>query len=163
MAETNKTVEKLKDILSDPQQLERLAPLLDLLLSKGASEEGKSEKKLEAEGARAPGKSQEFSEAPDVFEKADDSENKFLQEFSRGAENNGGNCRSNVSAGLNLDTITKVKTLYDRVNAQDDPRINLLTAIRPYMRENKHSKIDMAMKILRVTKIGAAMKELDVL
>ncbi len=65
---------------------------------------------------------------------------------------------SESSSGLQMDTVMKVKNLYDSVNAQDDPRMNLLSAIRPYMRSGRATKLDSALKILQVTKIGSAMK-----
>lgn len=146
MAEKSSSLDQIKELLSDPKQLERLAPLIDMLAGGKAGAALREEpEKVQEEPAAQP----EPMQAPSYEESG-----QSLQRAS-------GPPRQGRQDGLSMDTILRVKGLYDSLEGQNDRRLNLLSAIRPYMRESRAAKLDTAMKILKVTKIGEAMKDMD--
>lgn len=52
-----------------------------------------------------------------------------------------------------IETIMKIKKVIDSMKANsNDPNVNLLTSLKPYLREEKQSKIDQYIKILNMSK-----------
>ncbi len=58
------------------------------------------------------------------------------------------------------DQITNIKNMMNSLNSGSDKRINLLNALRPYMRNSRASEIDKAVRMLKLTKIGSILKDL---
>lgn len=58
------------------------------------------------------------------------------------------------------ESLASIKSMMDRINSGDDKRINLLNALRPYMRNSRASNIDRAVKMLKLTQIGSILKDL---
>ena len=56
--------------------------------------------------------------------------------------------------------ILNVKNAISRVNSGSDKRINLLNALRPYMRDKRASNIDRAIKMLKLTQLTSLFKDL---
>ena len=65
-----------------------------------------------------------------------------------------------TKAAQQMQMMMRVKDIMDRVNDTDDPRINLLTALRPYMRSNRASHMDRAIRMIQMTKITSILKDL---
>lgn len=61
---------------------------------------------------------------------------------------------------LNPESLIKIKTIYDRLHATDDPRTSLLTALRPYLNIRRASQVDTAVRILSLTKLSGIIKEI---
>ncbi len=59
------------------------------------------------------------------------------------------------------DMVRKIRTVLDRVNTRTDPRVNLLTAIRPYMNTTRQKKLDNCIKILQVSTLARLMDDMD--
>lgn len=59
------------------------------------------------------------------------------------------------------DMVRKIRTVLDRVNTRTDPRVNLLTAIRPYMNSTRQKKLDNCIKILQVSTLARLMDDTD--
>ncbi len=59
------------------------------------------------------------------------------------------------------DMVRKIRTVLDRVNTRNDPRVNLLTAIRPYMNNSRQKKLDNCIKILQVSTLARLMDDVD--
>ena len=47
----------------------------------------------------------------------------------------------------------KMKTIIDKINAKDDPRANLLQSLKPYLNENRKSKIDQYIQLMNMSKV----------
>jgi len=62
--------------------------------------------------------------------------------------------------GINLDFILKAKDLFGKVNNQKDDKTLLLTALRPYMREDRRPKLDMIIKLASLAKMGSMLDDL---
>ncbi len=56
------------------------------------------------------------------------------------------------------DMARKMKKAMNLLNTNNDPRVNLLNAIKPYLNDNRQKKLQKCMKII---KIGSLTKMLD--
>ena len=70
------------------------------------------------------------------------------------------NVPNNALGDLNPESIMKIKRIYDKMNRNDDPRVHLLAALKPYMSPRRASHVDNAVQILSLTKLGDIMKDL---
>jgi uncharacterized phage infection (PIP) family protein YhgE len=59
----------------------------------------------------------------------------------------------------NTDLIRKAKKVMDRLSYNNDPRINLLTAIKPFLNSKRQQKIGNCIKILHMTRLTSLMDE----
>ena len=62
------------------------------------------------------------------------------------------------NGGLDVDTIMKFKTAYDKVNSRPDPRVSLLSSLRPYMNTRRAGELDTVVRLLSLTKITDVVK-----
>lgn len=61
----------------------------------------------------------------------------------------------------NVEMMRKVKTLMDTMRNTNDPRINLLTAIKPFLSNNRQDKISNCIKLFQVTQITKLMSDTE--
>ena len=61
----------------------------------------------------------------------------------------------------NLEMIRKVKNVMDRLNTKDDPRINLLNAIKPFLNNTRQKKLNNCVKILHMHNLTKYVDEHD--
>ena len=54
------------------------------------------------------------------------------------------------------------QNIISSLNYNDDRRITLLTALKPYLRESRANGIDTAIKILKMTKLTEVFKNIDI-
>jgi len=47
-----------------------------------------------------------------------------------------------------------------KLGTGDDKRINLLNALRPYMKSSRAESIDKAVRIIKLTKLSSILKDL---
>lgn len=59
----------------------------------------------------------------------------------------------------NLDLVRKMKNVMDKLNTRNDPRINLLTAIRPFLNNSRQKRLGNCIKILQVSKLTNFMDD----
>ncbi len=62
------------------------------------------------------------------------------------------------SSGLDVDTIMRFKNAYDSVSSRPDPRVSLLTSLKPYMNGRRASELDRVVNLLSLTKISDVVK-----
>ena len=53
-----------------------------------------------------------------------------------------------------------IKNAVSSLNYSGDNRINLLSALKPYMRQSRADNIDKAIKMLKLTKLSSIFKDL---
>ena len=70
-----------------------------------------------------------------------------------------GNDKSEVSSSSS-DLTSSVKSVLSGLDSNSDKRINLLYALKPYMKGNKSANIDKAIKMIKLTKLGSIIKDL---
>ena len=60
---------------------------------------------------------------------------------------------SENTSGIDIETIMRMKTIMDKMNAKDDPRANLLQCLKPYLKESRKSKVDQYIQLMNMSKI----------
>jgi hypothetical protein len=61
----------------------------------------------------------------------------------------------------NPETASRVKKLIDGINTGNDPRINLLHAIKPFMSSKRQKKIGKAIQLLQMTSLARLINNND--
>ncbi len=88
--------------------------------------------------------------------------NEIMPQPQSGTES--GTESSTVSApteGINddqSDMIIRLKDALSQSSSATDPRINLLSSLKPYMRPNRSAKMDQAIKLIQISKIASMFK-----
>lgn len=60
-----------------------------------------------------------------------------------------------------VETIMKIKKVMDQMNANaNDPSVTLLNSLKPYLRENKKSKVDQYIKLISMGKAMSMFHDL---
>ncbi len=128
------TLDALKDLLNSPGAEEKLSSMLGAFLG-GDSEDG------------------EKSSAP-----AD-----LLSSLMGGGEKKDGGAQD-ILSGIPMDSMLKVAQAYQQISKKDDPRVNLLRAIKPYVRASRSESVDTAIKLLGLLRLAPLLGDLkDVL
>lgn len=61
---------------------------------------------------------------------------------------------------FNMDAIMKIKGVMDSMQMGDDPRVNLMSALRPYISKSRGNHIDSAIKIMSLGKLPYLLKNM---
>lgn len=79
------------------------------------------------------------------------------------AEENSGNQQSSGGFGLfeNDAMISKFMKIMEKRKHLNDPRINLLTAMRPYLSQKRQERVDSYSKIFSFTQLASLLKDED--
>ncbi|MFZ5986122.1 MAG: hypothetical protein ACOYWZ_03230 [Bacillota bacterium] len=59
----------------------------------------------------------------------------------------------------NIEMMRKIKTIMDGFQNTNDPRVNLLTAIRPFLNNTRQKKIGNCIKLFQMSHIARLMSE----
>ena len=86
------------------------------------------------------------------------SQNTENQTNSNNTNNNTNNNGFDFSK-IDMNTILKMKSVMDKLNASNDPRSNLLYSLKPYLREEKKGKVDQYANLLNVAKMADLFKD----
>lgn len=62
-------------------------------------------------------------------------------------------------ASINTDFLDTARSALDRFNAANDPRINLLQAIKPFMNKRRQAKIGNCIQLLKVAGLSRMLGE----
>lgn len=86
----------------------------------------------------------------------------------KGAEEQAGNTEGNSSISLpfgldNPETLLKLGNAFGKIANDNDPRINLIVAIKPYLNNNRLLGAERAMQILKLSKMSSVLEELKIL
>ena len=55
-----------------------------------------------------------------------------------------------AQSSIQADSIMKITSLYQKLTDRSNPRASLLLSLKPYLKKNKHSSIDMAINLLNL-------------
>lgn len=129
----NKKIKQLTDILGQDSLPDNLKGLLSLL----GSSSGKQESSPDAEAAQhtLPAKREERSSKEERSGKSD------LED--------------------NIEMIRKVKTVMDKMNSNHDPRVSLLTAIKPFLNNKRQKKLNDCIKLLQMASLTKFLDDND--
>lgn len=64
----------------------------------------------------------------------------------------------NNSSTLDFETILKMKSIFEKMNATEDPRANLLRSLKPYLKNSRQSKVDQYIQLFNMTKVMDILK-----
>lgn len=64
---------------------------------------------------------------------------------------------SNFDDFINPQTIMNLKEAYESMNNVNDNNINLLLALKPHMSDKRKSKIELAVKLIRLSKLRGVL------
>ena len=124
------TLENLKQFLNGENASDNLRILLDLINS---SSNHKTSSSLQPSISKQPNHTSMPSTSLSEFEK----------------NNN----------DISIEKIIKVKKMIESCSTKDDPRVNLLNSLKPYLSKKRADKIDSAIKILSFTAISSLLNQ----
>ena len=81
---------------------------------------------------------------------------------SSNTSNSNQSSNSNSSFNMNsldMDTVMKITSAFNKMNDKNDPRTNLLYSLKPYLRETRKEKLDQYVNLLNVSKIAEILKD----
>ncbi|RCX18788.1 hypothetical protein DFR58_10457 [Anaerobacterium chartisolvens] len=61
----------------------------------------------------------------------------------------------------NIEMLRKVKTIMDRLNSTNDPRVNLLTAVKPFLSSKRQQKLGTCIRMIQMTGLTRLMEGSD--
>ena len=59
----------------------------------------------------------------------------------------------NYNSNIDVETLLKFKTIFEKMNSKDDPRNNLLLALKPYLKDSRKQKIEQYIQFLSISKL----------
>ncbi|MDP4092244.1 MAG: hypothetical protein Q8920_02695 [Bacillota bacterium] len=62
-------------------------------------------------------------------------------------------------ADSSVEMMRTAKKIMDKLNTNNDPRINLLSAIRPYLNNKRQKKLDSCLRLLQVSSLTRLMED----
>lgn len=60
---------------------------------------------------------------------------------------------SSSTSNIDIETILKFKSMFDKMNSKDDPRSKLLMALKPYLKESRKEKLDKYVQLFNISKV----------
>lgn len=64
---------------------------------------------------------------------------------------------------ISPEMIMRISSMYNKISNEDDPRVNLLLALLPYMNEKRKNNTQQAIKLLKMSKMSSLLGELNIL
>jgi hypothetical protein len=61
----------------------------------------------------------------------------------------------------NIEMLSRAKKIFDRLNTKDDPRINLLYSMRPFLNNNRQKKLGTCIKLLQMYNLSKLMDDTE--
>lgn len=88
---------------------------------------------------------------PDDIKKIVDNLKSDNQSTSNDSETSSDN--SSFNSNIDINTILKMKSIFEKMNSSEDPRANLLRSLKPYLKDNRKSKVDQYIQLFNMTKV----------
>ena len=61
----------------------------------------------------------------------------------------------------NVEMVRRIKKIMDHVNTNNDPRVNLLNAVRPFLNNTRQKKVNNCIKLLQMASISRILDDSD--
>ena len=74
------------------------------------------------------------------------------------SNNTNNNSNSFDFSNIDMNTIMKMKNIMEKMNNTNDPRSNLLSSLKPYLRDSKKEKLDQYANLINFAKIAEILK-----
>ncbi|HEY9060106.1 MAG TPA: hypothetical protein VIO64_06340 [Pseudobacteroides sp.] len=65
----------------------------------------------------------------------------------------------NTEMEENLEMLSRAKKIFDRLNTRDDPRINLLYSMKPFLNNSRQKKLGTCIKLLQMYSLSKLMDD----
>lgn len=86
--------------------------------------------------------------------------NMFNNSNNSNFNNSDNSNNSNSSPNIDINTLLKMKSIMDKMNAnKNDPRSNLLLSLKPYLKESRKNKVEQYVQLFNMTKIIDAFNQ----
>ena len=147
--------EQLNAILSDPEAMSQIMGIAQALTGSGKSQSGQ-------QSAEQSTSAQEYVPVEDVPPQetaSDDSAQPdirgLMDTLSALGGSSAGSGESPLAAleSLGPKLLSAAVRLFSEYNASDDRKIALLSALRPFLKEERYAKVDKAMRIARLSRV----------
>ena len=66
---------------------------------------------------------------------------------------------TDLLGGLDPSMLLKITGILGKINVKNDPRVNLLLALKPYLSEKRLESMDSAMKVLKFSQLAFIIKD----
>ncbi len=77
----------------------------------------------------------------------------FVNNSKDSNSSNESESKNNFSGSIDVETIMKIKSVMDKMNASDSPRSKLLLSLKPYLNDNKKEKIDQYIQLSKIIEL----------
>ena len=74
----------------------------------------------------------------------------MLNNFANMFNNSSTDSKANATSNIDMNTILKMKTIIEKMNAKDNPSSNLLLSLKPYLKESRKSKVNQYATLLKM-------------
>lgn len=106
---------------------------------------------------------QNFSKMLSSNETNNQKENTNSNNFSNNSSQNQNSRPNNNNnsfdfSNIDMNTILKMKSVFEKMNDKNDPRANLLYSLKPYLRDGRKDKLDQYVNLLNMSKIADVLK-----
>lgn len=108
------------------------------------------------------------SETSNISDKKHPNNNSNFNSANNSSTNNSINDSNNSSTSNNMNNfdfskidmnmMLKMKSIMENLNSSNDPRSNLLYSLKPYLRDEKKSKLDQYANLLNFAKVAEVFK-----
>lgn len=108
----------------------------------------------------------ELLSSPDAGEKIESMLGAFMggsdgHDSGDGSDDVKGSSNAMPGAGdIPIESIMKIAQAYSSISKADDPRVNLLKAIRPYVRKSRTESVDKAIKLMGIMRLAPLLSDL---
>jgi len=69
--------------------------------------------------------------------------------------------RSSNEMQENIEMLSRAKKIFDKLNTKDDPRINLLYSMKPFLNNNRQKKLANCIKLLQMYNLSKLVDDTD--
>ena len=74
-----------------------------------------------------------------------------MVKMMQNSNNNSSNSEGQPN-NFDMDTILKMKSVFEQMNNKNDPRNNLLLSLKPYLKESRKNKVEQYIQLFNITK-----------
>lgn len=147
--------EKLNALLGDPEAMGQILSLAKSLTGEGGTESREAQNPPSPEAGGDSG-----APAPAGEGAPPQTDLSPLLSLLGGLSGDGGDSPLSALGNLDPKLIQTAMTLFTEYSASDDRKVALLTALKPFLREERYAKVDKAIQIARLSRVIRAAFQL---
>ena len=100
-----------------------------------------------------------ISKFQDIMKEKDIDINSILSSSNSKSSSDEKKESSNSDFNFDINTILKMKQIFDKINNNNNPRNNLLYSLKPFLRKDKKEKLEQYIKISNLLSVLEIMNE----